>query len=561
MENDVPNMEESVANEKPKRKVTRAKTSSVESADSTVEAKPKRTRRTKAQIEADRAAEEAAKAAALAAGIEVKPKRTRRTKAQIEADRAAEEAAKAASDMVATDTLKEEETPVKPKRTRRTKAQIEADKAAEAAEKAAKAKSQDEVAQSTKPVENNTNLELLLKLAQQAKDSGTIDEATLHATLAALQKTATATNNNNNNIPAAEDADDIGNRVSFENQEVANDFGNKSATIVESSLNPQEAADEADNSDSSKKPRKSRERATLSPAERSERRARVLAERKAAEARRAREKEERDKFLSFLALAFPKAIFIDREQRLPLKVGIAQDILDRLEGMEAQYKYFDKQRYKILHNYCHSLPYLQKIADGVPRVDLDGNPAGEIEQEHRDNAKEEIERIRKEIEAATAKAKKVRKGGKRPMPNKGGPRLGGNPRFNQQGGPRQNFNRSEGYQGRSGGYQQGNYQKRSYQQGGGYAQGGNNYQQGGYQQGGYQQDGYQQGGYQKRSYQQGGYQSGGSGYQNRYQNNGYQNRYQSNAQGHDSYQGQGNNDSSGPKVMRRRVFKINKDQE
>ena len=57
MENDIHNMEESVANEKPKRKVTRAKAASVESTES-IEVKPKRTRRTKAQIEADKAAEE-----------------------------------------------------------------------------------------------------------------------------------------------------------------------------------------------------------------------------------------------------------------------------------------------------------------------------------------------------------------------------------------------------------------------------------------------------------------------------------------------------------------------
>jgi transcription termination factor Rho len=68
---------------------------------------PKRTRRTKAQIEAD-------KAAAAAAEPDEKPKRTRRTKAQIEADKAAAAAA---------------EPDEKPKRTRRTKAQIEADSA------------------------------------------------------------------------------------------------------------------------------------------------------------------------------------------------------------------------------------------------------------------------------------------------------------------------------------------------------------------------------------------------------------------------------------------------
>ena len=53
--------------------------------------KPKRVRRTKEQIAADKAAKEAAKAAEAPA----KPARKRRTKAEIEADKAAKEAAKA----------------------------------------------------------------------------------------------------------------------------------------------------------------------------------------------------------------------------------------------------------------------------------------------------------------------------------------------------------------------------------------------------------------------------------------------------------------------------------
>lgn len=65
--------------------------------------KPKRKRRTKAEMEAARAAE-----------AEVKPKRKRRTKAEMEAARAAESKVKA-----------------KPKRKRRTKAEMEAARAAE----------------------------------------------------------------------------------------------------------------------------------------------------------------------------------------------------------------------------------------------------------------------------------------------------------------------------------------------------------------------------------------------------------------------------------------------
>ena len=93
--------------------------------------KPKRVRRTKEQIAADKAAKEAEKAAkeaAKAAEAPAKPARKRRTKAEIEADKAAKAAA---AEVTA-------EAPAKPARKRRTKAEIEADKAAKEAAKAEK---------------------------------------------------------------------------------------------------------------------------------------------------------------------------------------------------------------------------------------------------------------------------------------------------------------------------------------------------------------------------------------------------------------------------------------
>ena len=89
--------------------------------------KPKRVRRTKEQIAADKAAKEAEKVA-KAVEAPAKPARKRRTKAEIEA----EKAAKAAAAEVTT------EAPAKPARKRRTKAEIEADKAAKEAAKADK---------------------------------------------------------------------------------------------------------------------------------------------------------------------------------------------------------------------------------------------------------------------------------------------------------------------------------------------------------------------------------------------------------------------------------------
>ena len=89
--------------------------------------KPKRVRRTKEQIAADKAAKEAEKVA-KAVEAPAKPARKRRTKAEIEAEKAAKAAA---AEVTA-------EAPAKPARKRRTKAEIEADKAAKEAAKADK---------------------------------------------------------------------------------------------------------------------------------------------------------------------------------------------------------------------------------------------------------------------------------------------------------------------------------------------------------------------------------------------------------------------------------------
>ena len=406
------------------------------SAETEAEVKPKRTRRTKAQIEADKAAEEAAKAAAsdeaaaetAEAEAEVKPKRTRRTKAQIEADKAAEEAAKAAaSDEVAAESA-EAETEVKPKRTRRTKAQIEADKAAEEAAKAAAETAPKKDATSAAPLDPAAQVTALLN--RLAAD-GHIDQAALPAFLAlvpvnpetakaaalatiketlpeeyiaaAMNPAASAAETDASVDEADTKEDESLDEAEEAESAVAESSAAKSKNTASNEITPLTESTTAYTKD--KPSWKDRPRPTAQ--ERAERRDKVIRERKAADERRAREREERDKFLNFLALAFPKAIFPDREQRIPLKVGIAQDILDRLKGMDSQFKYFNKQRYKILHNYCHSLPYLQKLADGVPRIDLDGNPAGEVEEEHRTNAKAEIERINTEMQKKVEQAKKA----------------------------------------------------------------------------------------------------------------------------------------------------------
>ena len=69
-----------------------------------------------------------------------------------------------------------------------------------------------------------------------------------------------------------------------------------------------------------------------------------------------------------LVAAFPAAF--DRFDRKPLKLGIAEDLAAR--GIAA-----DAVRVA-LGSYCRSPDYWRRVTAGTPRVDLDGNPAGEV---------------------------------------------------------------------------------------------------------------------------------------------------------------------------------------
>lgn len=297
-------------------------------------------------------------------------------------------------------------------------------------------------------------------------------------------------------------------------------------------------------------------RQSLTPEERAARRQRVFEERKAAQERRDRENAEHERFLTFLSVAFPKAIFVDREQRVPLKIGIVNDILARLKSnpsLQSQYEFFDKARYKLMHNYCHSIPYLKKLSEGVPRIDLDGNFAGEIEEQHKQSALAQMEKIKREI--IKAEKKKLVKNKKK--------RFGGKPIGKKRFGGKPGFNGNQRYQPRVVG---GN----SYQNSGsGYK---NRFQQSG--QGKFYQPNNNKFAYQGNS----GYYSGGSGYQggsNSYNRspsttynsyNGYNSynsadSYNSN-RGFNSYSnpqenGEGGNKSA-PKVVRRKTFTIKK---
>ncbi len=99
-----------------------------------------------------------------------------------------------------------------------------------------------------------------------------------------------------------------------------------------------------------------------------------------------------------LAELFP-AVFSAAAAR-PLKLRIQADIQQRAPGLFTR-----KSLSNFLHRHTTSTAYLRALASAESRVDLDGGPAGEIADEHRQAAAAELER-RRNLHAARRTAER-----------------------------------------------------------------------------------------------------------------------------------------------------------
>ncbi len=109
--------------------------------------------------------------------------------------------------------------------------------------------------------------------------------------------------------------------------------------------------------------------------------------------------------LNYLFTEFP-ACFKQKDGIKPLKVGIFKDIAERIEGDERVSK---TQVRQALRKYTSNWRYLEAVTKNEFRVDLDGNDAEKIEQEHIEHATKALEESR----AKFAKRKKVQKDGEK----------------------------------------------------------------------------------------------------------------------------------------------------
>ena len=90
--------------------------------------------------------------------------------------------------------------------------------------------------------------------------------------------------------------------------------------------------------------------------------------------------------IAYLAEKFPLCFSLEGEAK-PLKIGLFQDLSEALKDDERVSK---TQLRHALRQYTSNWRYLQGCKVGAVRVDLQGNPAGELEQEHADHAAQQL---------------------------------------------------------------------------------------------------------------------------------------------------------------------------
>lgn len=99
--------------------------------------------------------------------------------------------------------------------------------------------------------------------------------------------------------------------------------------------------------------------------------------------------------IAFLAERFPQCFSAEGEAR-PLKIGIFQDLVDRVQGEMGLSK---TQLRSALRLYTSSWRYLYGIKAGATRVDLDGNPCGQLDEQHVEHARKQLEEAKARVQA------------------------------------------------------------------------------------------------------------------------------------------------------------------
>ncbi|WP_017347190.1 RNA chaperone ProQ [Pantoea sp. A4] len=99
--------------------------------------------------------------------------------------------------------------------------------------------------------------------------------------------------------------------------------------------------------------------------------------------------------IAFLAERFPQCFSAEGEAR-PLKIGIFQDLVERVQGEMSLSK---TQLRSALRLYTSSWRYLYGVKAGAIRVDLDGNACGVLDEQHVEHARKQLEEAKARVQA------------------------------------------------------------------------------------------------------------------------------------------------------------------
>jgi ProP effector len=96
---------------------------------------------------------------------------------------------------------------------------------------------------------------------------------------------------------------------------------------------------------------------------------------------------------------FPNCFFREDPLRRPLKIGIRDDIFARQTGLRPDVIT------SALRTYVRSVSYWVLLTSGTPRIDLDGNVAGEVTIEDEQNAQRKIAKAGRRAKAEEEKGR------------------------------------------------------------------------------------------------------------------------------------------------------------
>ncbi|MCF1427216.1 MAG: RNA chaperone ProQ [Shewanella sp.] len=114
--------------------------------------------------------------------------------------------------------------------------------------------------------------------------------------------------------------------------------------------------------------------------------------------------------LAYLYETFPLCFVAEGETK-PLKIGLFQDLAERLADDS---KVSKTQLRVALRRYTSSWRYLKCIKAGAQRVDLDGNPCGELEAQHIEHAQVTLKESQDKARAKRAEQARKDNAGKKP---------------------------------------------------------------------------------------------------------------------------------------------------